>query len=871
MTPLAAAVMSAISWIAVAPSAMAAAAATGEDSGSAGAYEFNAAFLMGMGGGADLSRYQYGNPVDPGVYLLDIAVNGTVVDRREVIFMAGADPDRAQPCLTPELLLQAGLKPEYLSDTAASEPQACVDLLAQVSDARVEYDSQKLRLNLSLPQVSMVKLARGAVGAEHWDSGVTAGMLDYNLNGQRSGDRTTGYLGLTAGLNLGAWRFRHRASFSHSSVNGTRHQTISSYAQRALPAWRSELLIGEGNTRGELFDSVGFTGLQLASDERMLPDALRGYAPVVRGVAQTQATVHIEQNGYEIYSQSVAPGPFVIDDLYPTSFGGDLQVIVRETNGSEQRFSVSFAAVPQALREGVSRYNVTAGKLRDPNGFLAEPWFAQGSYARGINNTFTLISGAQLSDGYASTLGGAAINTSVGAFGADMTYATARAPVGATGQGVQGSSLRVNYQRNLQDIGTNIGVAAYRYSTSGYLTLHEAARWRHPSPGTVPDTESGRWAALPRAKQRLQLNLSQTVGQRSSLSFNGGYVSYWDPGEAASQAQTDYSLSFQSQWRDNTYSLAAMRTRDARGRNDNQFQLTFQRALGRSSRAPRLSSTLQHDGSANAGVFGRLGEHGDLSYNLGATHIAGQHSLGGNANLQWQTPFADLSAGVARTGAGNSSFAAGASGSLLWHAGGLNAGPSLGDTPALIEAPGATGARVSSGHAIRVGRNGYAVLPSLSPYRWNTVSLDPTGLPLDVELQQSSQRVAPTAGAVVKVPFRTQVDPHIFVRVADADGRPLPWFGAEARDAQGNAVGQLSQGGVLQTRGVIGIGQLTLHGPDATACQIEVATPEPDARGMRWAHARCQDLRLETAEQDPLFTPESASLPVDPSLTEIQS
>src|SRR5687767_10885692 len=87
MTPLAAAVLSTLSWITAAPSAMAAAAATGEDSGSAGAYEFNAAFLMGMGGGADLSRYQYGNPVDPGVYLLDIAVNGTVVDRREVIFM----------------------------------------------------------------------------------------------------------------------------------------------------------------------------------------------------------------------------------------------------------------------------------------------------------------------------------------------------------------------------------------------------------------------------------------------------------------------------------------------------------------------------------------------------------------------------------------------------------------------------------------------------------------------------------------------------------------------------------------------------------------------------------------------------------------
>ncbi|QLK87715.1 hypothetical protein E3U36_05420 [Arsenophonus endosymbiont of Aphis craccivora] len=71
---------------------------------------------------------------------------------------------------------------------------------------------------------------------------------------------------------------------------------------------------------------MNFNGLALASDERTLPDSLRGYAPVVRGVANTTATVTIKQNGNQIYEKTVSPGAFSITDLYPTSYNGDLDV-----------------------------------------------------------------------------------------------------------------------------------------------------------------------------------------------------------------------------------------------------------------------------------------------------------------------------------------------------------------------------------------------------------------------------------------------------------------------------------------------------------------------------------------------------------------
>lgn len=49
----------------------------------------------------------------------------------------------------------------------------------------------------------------------------------------------------------------------------------------------------------------------------MLPQSQQGYAPVVRGVADSNATVTVSQNGYTIYENHSGPGPFVIDDPFP--------------------------------------------------------------------------------------------------------------------------------------------------------------------------------------------------------------------------------------------------------------------------------------------------------------------------------------------------------------------------------------------------------------------------------------------------------------------------------------------------------------------------------------------------------------------------
>lgn len=44
----------------------------------------------------------------------------------------------------------------------------------------------------------------------------------------------------------------------------------------------------------------------------MIPFSQRTYYPTIRGIAKTNATVEVRQNGYLIYSTSVPPGQFEI-------------------------------------------------------------------------------------------------------------------------------------------------------------------------------------------------------------------------------------------------------------------------------------------------------------------------------------------------------------------------------------------------------------------------------------------------------------------------------------------------------------------------------------------------------------------------------
>ncbi len=860
------------------------AAGPNADAGAAAVDAVDASFDRSMLSGAgqnttDLSRFEHGNFVPAGTYSVDLYLNDRPIGRSDVRFAAASADASATPCVTRPLLDKLGLHPADLPAEASAgltDDKRCVDMASVIPGASMAFEMSDLRLDTSVPQAYLGQQARGYVDPKYWDSGVNAGLLNYNFNSYRTSShglsQTSSYLGLNAGLNLGRWHLRHNSSLSWQAGSGAhagQHwQNIATYAQRDLPQLHAQLTLGDAWTSGEIFDSIGVRGVQLATDDRMLPQSQRGYAPTVRGIADSNAKVTVRQNGMLIYQTTVAPGPFVIDDLYATGYSGDIEVSVTEANGRVRTFTVPYASVPQLLRPGVNRFSVAAGQLRDET-IEHRPNLVQATLQRGFSNLLTGYAGAAVSSGYGALLLGGALNTRYGALALDVTSARTRIPGLQT---LSGRSVRLSYSKILAQTGTSLTVAAYRYSTSGFLSLGDAARARDYARRGLPVFASGpsrpltingvpvsslltpaQQAALAgvdyrdylvpngvdRQRNSFSLTLSQRLGGRGgSLYVNGSVRDYWNRGGTDTQFQLGYNNAIGRV----SYNLSAGRERDLFGRSDNRYMVNLTIPLGDGSHSPIFTGSLSRDGNGGmqeqATLGGNAGADDRYYYGATATHASGPGATGSTAsvNVGYRGSHAQLNAGFG-AGSGYSQASLNVAGGIVAHPGGVTFGQPLGDTVAIVRVPDGEGARVGNATGVRIDHAGYALVPYLSPYLLDTIEIDPAGLPLDVQLDDTSTQVAPRAGAVVMVTFKSESGRFMLVRPRQADGTLLP-FGAEVEDGQGRVIGIVGQAGRIMMRVSREAGRASVSWQDANHerhCSFSYHVPVAGKAAGRYA------------------------------------
>lgn len=186
-----------------------------------------------------------------------------------------------------------------------------------------------------------------------------------------------------------------------------------------VTALKSQLTLGETFTDSQVFDSVRFRGAALASDDGMLSDSERAYAPVIRGIAETNATVEVRQNGFLLYSGSVSPGPFEIADIYPSGSNGDLSVSVIEADGRVRTFTQAYASLPIMVPAGSLRYSLAGGQVDTSDDQQAAPAFASAALIYGLSERITGFAGVQLAEAYQAANLGTGVNTGLGAVSMD--------------------------------------------------------------------------------------------------------------------------------------------------------------------------------------------------------------------------------------------------------------------------------------------------------------------------------------------------------------------------------------------------------------------------------------------------------------------
>ena len=779
---------------------------------------------------ADLSSFEKGQELPPGTYRVDIYLNDGFMMSRDVTFSAGEDGHGLMPCLTRGQLANMGLNTASIKGMDALEPDACVPFTAMIKEATVRLDVGLQRLYLTIPQAFMGNQARGYISPELWDNGITAGLLNYNFTGNNVQNRVGGssqyaYLNLQSGLNVGAWRLRDNSTWSYSSGSSSENkwQHVNTWLERDITTFRSRLTLGDSYTNGDVFDGINFRGAQLASDDNMLPDSQKGFAPVIHGIARGTAQVSIKQNGYEIYHSTVPPGPFTINDLYAAGNGGDLQVAIKEADGSVQSFTVPYSSVPVLQREGHTRYALTAGKYRSGNDLQEDPTFFQSTLMHGLPAGWTLYGGTQLADRYrAFNLGVGKNMGELGALSVDITQANATLPDDSQ---QQGQSVRFLYNKSLSDLGTNIQLVGYRYSTQGYYGFADTTYQRMSGHSVV--TEDGPVYVKPKftdyynlaysKRGKVQVSVTQQLGRTATLYLSGSRQSYWGTDNTDEQFQAGLNTAVNDINWTLSYSLTKNAWQDGRDQMlavnvnipfSHWLRSDSQSVWRHASASYSMSDDLNGRTSNLAGLYGTLLDDNNLSYSVQTGYASGgEGSSGGTgyAALNYRGGYGNANVGYSHSD-GMKQLYYGMSGGVLAHANGVTLSQPLNDTVVLVSAPGAEGTRVENQTGVRTDWRGYAVLPYATEYRENRVALDTNSLADNVDLDDAVVNVVPTHGAIVRAQFKPRVGMKLLMTLTH-NGKMVP-FGAmvTSTDSQNSSI--VADNGLVYLSGMPLVGKV---------------------------------------------------------------
>ena len=791
-----------------------------------------------MPGVDSISRFNKDGSFLPGEYSVNIFLNGEFKAKSTLEFKEVGD--KVEACFSKEGLKSIGVKEEYIT---TKDGDGCVFISSSVSGGSEKYDPGSFRLDLIVPQMYVDNVPKNYVSPDYWEAGESMLYANYVANqyyvkdtgGDYSFTNRNTYIGYDGGFNIGLWRFRQVGSWRHDNHTGSRWNRNQSYVKRAIPAWKSELSIGESSTTGRFFSGLNYRGVALSTDERMKPDYQRNYVPIIQGVAQTNAIVRVRQNNREIYQTTVVSGPFEITDLQASSLNGDLDVIIEEANGQVSSFVVPFAAVPDSLKMGQDRYDVIVGQTRDVGD---HDGFAQFTYERGISNAITLNGGARVADDYQALALGGVYATRFGAFGFNNTFSSAKVPDEGRKTGWMGG---ITYSQTFAPTQTVLTLAGYRYSTEGYRDFGDVAGLRRAHKKHGPQGSNDWYSSTYLQRSRFEVMINQHFDEYGSLYASASRQTYRGGRGHDTQYQAGYSKVFfnninvslsVSRQTTGSYELSQGYYQDL-DYNPNYYSIGGRKnTIGTITvslpldfvpvrNAPTLSATYLKGSDKNESfqtmVSGtaNVGDTSPISYFAGHTRDIGndrnQNSFGANKN------FSKVSLSSSASFASKFKQASvTATGTIVAHSGGITLGQYAGDTFAIVEAKGAKGAKVTSTNDVRIDRFGYAVVPYLTPFKYNSVSLSSEGVKNSrVDVDGSQQRVAPYAGAALKLVFETVEGYPVLITIDSKDDMKIP-IGSNVLDSSGKVVGMVGQGSMAYIRSEQKSGDLTIEWGDSS-------------------------------------------------------
>lgn len=745
------------------------------------AEEFDTDFLVGKAGkhsfsDSDLAGFKDGN------FTVDVNVNGKFVGEKSIRIVK---MDKAlKSCMTRDTLHSLGIT----SDSALSG--ACHFLTEWVQGASESYDETSHSLNLSIPDKQIVKNDRYKVSPVRWDYGESMFYTNYsasmNASESAGGNRfNSAYLDFDNGFNVKSWQFHNRTT-AVSAQNVTKTYVRDLYVEKPLPQKQIVFKGGRSFFSSEGLDSFAYKGVRVSSDDSMLNQTLIKYAPKVEGVISSQAKIVILQQNNIIYQGVFPPGKYSISELNLLNEYDSITVYVNEAGKPPYRYFLPVHSASGLLKPGRKKWSLTGGVTDLNDNYYRSAAFTAIGYKKGISNAFSLRSGGLLlSNRYAVLTSGGDFFTDAGLFSGSLSFARQEAGNGNSKCGIVVSS---SYNKNIESMKINISSGLTRYSRSG-ITGMEGTLARQKTSPVIERFFS------PVVRNEFDFNLSKAL-EKSDISVRLSMMDYY----RSSENDVRYGAHYQHFFYGWSMNVSVSRTLSYSGPGELTYDLSVAVPLTFGQKKYYSDSGITASRQAakfHSSVSSTFGSDERDSFNVyTGREIYGKsydnQEFGGSVGFD--SMYNNTSLGMSKS-ATFRQFSASSTGSVILHNQGITLGKSVGKSFALVNAPGAAGAKIDNGSSV-IDSNGYGIVPSVTPYAENLINLSPGSMNSDVELPVTSKSVVPVSGAMLKIRYRTITGVPVLVKIQNRD---MP-AGLTVRDADGTAVGMTGQSSLIYLR-----------------------------------------------------------------------
>lgn len=786
--------------------------------------QFDNSFLYGQSTkNIDLESFISSDKVAPNDYILDIYLNDKYITRSVVHITDDPDsPNKQRYCIPKNTVKKLDFSQKLIDlDKVQTD---CIDtrLMNHVVFWRLNMAEQ--RVDVSSPQVMLNERPAGYIDSSLWETGGNSGFLKYYYNYYNSnyGDdkkQDSSFLNINSGINLEDWQFRHSGSaVIGDNSHPDQYTSYENKLMRVLPRLKTQLTLGDFYTNSSTLNnntSIAIRGLQLASDDRMLPLSQQSYAPTITGYAKTNALVRVRQNQQVIMERTVPAGAFNITDLQTPGTGGTLNIDVIEANGEIRSFDIPYNNFIQTIRAQQYRYQVAAGNFRNNTKSYDEK-LINASFDYGLNDFISLSSAALISDHYQSYILGTALNTRLGGIALEGNYV--KANIDQYNNNLDSYLITARYNLALNNAKTNINLNSSYYANDQYYSFDEVMQKRYLNTVEFSPLYRGR----PKSSNYIQL--TQNLGSRfGAVSASFSQYKFWEQ----SNEQKFYQASYSNTYKNINYYIGVQHTENTKNNSDKDTQyfvnINIPFSFGKKNTNLKLSSEVYPDNHSlnthQVGIFGNLGDNQQLGYNFNYMGSKEKDLL--TSSLSYRANPIYLAGSYTTDFEHQRQYSLQAQGAIVAHRHGITLTNDLTDTYAIIHAKGLEGSRLFNGNNIKIDRWGNAVIPYLNPYQYNSINIDPNTIPLNTEVSATQLQVVPKSNASILVDFKASKTTKALIGLTTAEGKIIP-MGAQVKDPSNLIMSTVGQGQQVFIQN-IHPGTYTVSWNNTDACQFSIS------------------------------------------------